>query len=154
MDRVRPKRSNDTFKITDLVSAPKHGAQILRSPGHSICKLIWKEGNKMKTRQPPALPETPCQFHLCSSQLPLPIPWASLLPGKVTATCVQEQQHPLPGHWPELCFPSEWAPSFPCLQLKVSTARNCCHILSHQIPTPYKSFLYYNPSFPNLRYYN
>ena len=82
MDRVRPKRSNDTFKITDLVSAAKHGAQILGSPGHSICKLIWKEGDNIKTRQPPALPETICQFHLCSSQLPLPIPWASLLPEK------------------------------------------------------------------------
>ena len=53
MDRVRPKRSNDTFKITDLVSVPKHGAKILGSLGHSICKLIWKKGNKNKAAPNP-----------------------------------------------------------------------------------------------------
>lgn len=78
---------------------PGPGTQIPWSPRQSICKLIWKEENKIKRRQPQALPETG-QFHSCSSQLPLPAPWASTLPGKVTAACVQEPQHPLPGHQP------------------------------------------------------
>lgn len=62
--------------------------------------------------------------------------------------------HPAPRHWLELCFQLNELFPFLAWSCNYSTARNsCCHILPHQIPTPYnKPLKAQKASPPSLRY--